>query len=79
MSNWQPIEAAPKDRTAILGYAVGDMAVVQWSTGFYASFWSLLVYGDAKDTEWWPTHWCPLPEPPCYIPPTPSAPNPNEP
>ncbi len=63
MSDWQPIETAPKDGTQILGFADGRMAVVQWWEDF--RYWSLVVCGAyADDGEWWPTHWQPLPEPP---------------
>jgi hypothetical protein len=68
MSEWQPIETAPKDGATILGFADGDMAVVKWYQEDRipeGGYWSLTVCGAyAESGEWWPTHWQPLPEPP---------------
>jgi hypothetical protein len=61
MSQWQPIETAPQDGKAILGYADGIMTTVTWS----GRYWNLCEAGSfAEDGEWNPTHWMPLPEPP---------------
>ena len=73
MSEWQPIETAPKDGSAIL-------AVVQWmwSDGtpgeaqdvvhwHQAGFWACATpmnYLQALDEGVTPTHWRPLPAPP---------------
>ena len=58
---WEPIETAPKDEAAILGFADGEMTTVAWNQGY----WSLCVPGAyAEDGEWWPTHWMKLPVPP---------------
>ena len=68
MSEWQPIETAPKDGRQFLAYAKGQMiprhfiAVAQWASAdpdFPQSvdgwFWPYAIR---------PTHWKPLPEPP---------------
>jgi hypothetical protein len=65
MSEWQPIETAPRDETYILGYADGEMTVVHWRDYDGEGCWQLAVSGlHADDGEWWPTHWMPLPKPP---------------
>lgn len=55
MSEWQPIETAPKDGTWFLAYEADvPMYTAHWDEdGWY-------------DLEWKcrPTHWMPLPEPP---------------
>ena len=62
MSDWQPIETAPKDGTAVLGYDPSDgylcIYVVRWREG---------EWREAAGEEygrWRPTHWMPLPSPP---------------
>lgn len=61
MSEWQPIETAPRDGMPILGYKNGNMATVRWLWGD----WSLCIPGGyAEEDDWNPTHWMPLPEPP---------------
>ena len=65
MAEWQLIETAPKDETAILGYdaADGKMTTIKWCP--WGECWALVVAGSyADDDEWWPTHWMPLPDPP---------------
>lgn len=60
MSEWKPIDTAPKDNIPILGYDDGIMTVVIWH-----GYWGLTVVGSyANDNEWTPTHWMPLPDPP---------------
>lgn len=70
MTEWQPIETAPKDGTALLGKDVaGDWPfVMKWegeprapNGGYWAYCEALLsdVAGEAT-----PTHWMPLPDPP---------------
>jgi hypothetical protein len=74
---WQPIESAPKDGTAILAYIPFAWAneepaalqdVVEWhgpagSNGFWFSR-TAPNYHQACDKRCQPTHWMPLPAPP---------------
>ena len=74
MSEWQPIETAPKDGTHILAYRLpvgirftnntNPPTVVHWfddsdEPGFYTS-----VNERAPEHPFNPTHWMPLPDPP---------------
>jgi hypothetical protein len=66
MSNWQPIETAPKDGENILMFWPywGQEAMIGWYD-FYHSQWisnSALSTFDQDDHQ--PTHWMPLPDPP---------------
>lgn len=61
MSEWQPIETAPKDGTYILGYGEHD------HRGHYID--AIHWWHDRWTIEWMsgfqrPTHWMPLPAPP---------------
>jgi hypothetical protein len=63
VSEWQPIETAPKGRK-------GDTVILGWS--YETAYWGLPMYwhrgrwrdvcGKARVHH--PTHWMPLPEPP---------------
>ena len=60
MSEWQPIETAPRDGSEILLFARGPYkddyrGVGQWSEQRNDWLWSFAIR---------PTHWMPLPEPP---------------
>jgi hypothetical protein len=58
MTDWKPIETAPRDRKRVLlGHKDGSMMVGFWN----GSAWD---DGDFMSFEDWPTHWMPLPEPP---------------
>jgi hypothetical protein len=60
---WEPIETAPKNGIAILGYAQGEITTIYWIPN--NQYWTLTVSGSfCDDGEWWPTHWQPLPIPP---------------
>ena len=67
VSEWQPIETAPKDGRAVLVLDTGAILISQW-------------VDDEDGIGWWdnglmeppPTHWMPLPDPP--KPPTTEAP-----
>ena len=60
-SPWRPIETAPKDGTAILGWWAGECMIVDWCV-------VVERWGSTHDGENMfkpePTHWMPLPEPP---------------
>jgi Protein of unknown function (DUF551) len=63
MSEWQPIETAPNGEPILLGFprklhsVVGHMEDGVW--GEFAASFDFLVFPVQ------PTHWMPLPEPPC--------------
>lgn len=63
MTDWQPIETAPKDgellawvRTA----AGGRVATIEWCGGQWVESYDLAGWMP----KYGPTHWMPLPEPP---------------
>lgn len=71
MSEWQPIETAPKDGTKILvgrftgkeGHLHEGRIAVDWyrSAGIGAGFTG---FGKFNNRHWPATHWQPLPAPP---------------
>ncbi len=78
-AGWRPIETAPHDGTAVLGYGRHDRSPTDAQRGVMPGdhWWSIMVWDVwrnpgaswvfAKDghTVWsMPTHWMPLPEPP---------------
>lgn len=72
MTEWQPIETAPKDGTGILVYGLpSDIEGVRFtSPGVHAAYWDSIDSAFClKGASWLgpfikPTHWQPLPEPP---------------
>lgn len=75
MTDWQPIETAPRDGTAVLGYGVApysedgmEITVVCWVENEkfpHLSGWHSRYSGfEDLNTSRQPTHWMPLPEPP---------------
>jgi hypothetical protein len=67
MSEWKPIETAPKDGTLIdVCNPHGDRTTdVRWEDGHWRHWW----IGDFDGMEWrklsiQPTHWMPRPAPP---------------
>ena len=74
MSEWQPIETAPKDGIAVLLYAEreGWEGMPRIVCGLYGGLgprWTIYGCGPTRHGEQWldtcvPTHWMPLPEPP---------------
>ena len=68
MSEWQPIDTAPKDGTPILAYRAdhygkfGNCCVTYWRTNKNGN--SYTGFGEFNPTYWPPTHWMPLPKPP---------------
>lgn len=63
MSDWQPIETAPRDGTEIIGHDIrtGVSHVTRWDYGWDDP--DDHYYSEAP--EYSPTHWMPLPSPPC--------------
>lgn len=70
--DWQPIETAPKDGTAVLLIVVGYEPAVG---SFKDRGWNYMDIEDFPDKDdwlrwlknhgpWEPTHWMPLPAPP---------------
>lgn len=66
MTEWQPIETAPKDGSKILAwFADGDYSIIYW--GAYDGSWVQSLPGLGSDSGYSPDtfiHWMPLPEPP---------------
>jgi len=66
VSEWQPIETAPKDNSRVITFGGGLVGTSRYA-GKFAE-----VYGDTSpgwyseqlDRRHEPTHWQPLPEPP---------------
>jgi hypothetical protein len=57
MSEWQPIETAPRDGQRVLMLTAKHYVI----TGFFSNGWWLSHPGVYQIH---PTHWMPLPEPP---------------
>lgn len=68
--NWQPIETAPRDGTAVLGYwsrphGLADIPSDESNYGITAYLNFEWVSADDDEVFYSPpTHWMPLPEPP---------------
>ena len=67
MSEWQPIETAPKHRNLLLGHA--EKKWIRFGQQFpgmkdwyYSGTTERSQYAQVKGDE--PTHWMPLPQPP---------------
>lgn len=70
MSEWQPIETAPKDGSPILIWQPGGVTQYTWYTDCWICRWEDRyqcwteaggeLYSEARS----PTHWMPLPDPP---------------
>ena len=62
MSDWRPIDTAPKDGTRILAYVHGEVDVIRWSISpLECETWR---GGDGRPLSETPTHWRPLPAKP---------------
>ena len=62
MSEWQPIETAPKDETSLLLFLPGKGIIEGWyfsSPKEIDDGWETIIGSIGE-----PTHWMPLPEPP---------------
>lgn len=68
MSDWQPIDTAPKDGSEILVNIDGKSRVVHWGGGFshkhHGRFPWVCQSGQNAWRENVPDHWMPLPPPP---------------
>ena len=67
MSEWQPIETAPKDGTAIIGFFPPDLVceVYYDDDDDDPGWWYANTgRGDYHEDRVFPTHWIPLPAPP---------------
>lgn len=63
MSEWQPIETAPKDGTRVLLFRRGWAESV--SVGWWGGLWETWNVAGGITSEFvHPTHWMPIPEPP---------------
>jgi hypothetical protein len=66
MSEWQPIETAPKDgRSLWLAYPCCCIRVGRWDSllDAWSDHW---LYIGSSGNVGEPTHWMPLPEPPAH-------------
>ncbi|RVP13134.1 hypothetical protein CN085_19675 [Sinorhizobium meliloti] len=63
VSEWQPIETAPKDGTRFLAFVIDDVCILRWHGGQKKGCWhddnDAIGYGSD-----FPKFWMPLPEPP---------------
>jgi hypothetical protein len=66
VSEWQPIETAPKDGTHVVLLVPGcrSVAVVGHWFDFGQVVHGVTGFWEASATQIAPTHWMPLPEPP---------------
>lgn len=68
MSEWQPIETAPRDGTSVLLFCPADdcwesyIAQGWYESGIFDRRWYAAV--DENPLSPQPTHWMPLPNPP---------------
>lgn len=63
MTDWQPIDTAPKDGTPILVWNAGYVAVMCWWERCWEYANGIQRYWPRAD-EREPTHWMPLPDAP---------------
>ena len=67
MSEWQPIETAPKDDTRILIYSDDGVDIGAFNIFWYPGIWlrdQTAEYDNDAAPINNPTHWMPLPDPP---------------
>ncbi|WP_179954011.1 DUF551 domain-containing protein [Denitrobaculum tricleocarpae] len=65
MSEWQPIETAPKDGTWVLGFqrrSAPQDTIQVWTFSYSENLW--INAADSNDFDEQPSHWMPLPTPP---------------
>ncbi len=72
MSEWQPIETAPKDGTRVLAFDGSQIITVDYQEPSYIGVnnhikieesW-VQISDSGRATDFYPTHWMPLPGPP---------------
>jgi hypothetical protein len=73
MSEWQPIETAPKDGSLFLGWATWPEDPPDFYLCSYSPSLGFSTY-DVYENLVTPTHWMPLPLPPSEQPEEPSPP-----
>lgn len=72
MSEWQPIETAPKDGSAILiwqpdrskYWGLGNFDDLRYAIGYWRVADKIGSWGNRNSAVVNPTHWMPLPAPP---------------
>jgi hypothetical protein len=68
MSEWQPIETAPKDGTTVRAGAMSGarpgLVPYPLPYRFLDGRWTAVVGGEWRPIDPQPTHWMPLPAPP---------------
>lgn len=70
MTEWRPINTAPKDGTPVLIFEGGsgdtDIVVAVYEDQWLPEYRWRGTYGDG-DAAWNPTHWMPLPKAPAVM------------
>lgn len=70
MSEWQPIESAPRDGTEIQLWAKGEwFPNAHWcrsKLGWYEEYWDAHWCSYSESGIYNATHWMPLPTPPSF-------------
>lgn len=64
MSEWQPIETAPKDGEDFLALFLFDDGSFRYDVSRWCDARELFTAGRPFEEDTQPTHWMPLPEPP---------------
>lgn len=66
MTEWQPIETAPKDGTTVDLWCVAGFGAAERAPGmeYRDGSWEHELAGDELNEGWTPAHWRPLPPPP---------------
>jgi len=65
MSEWQPIDTAPRDGTIVLAAQGSTIDTMFWTMSAWADGGGWVNNINRSDTYVFdPTHWMPLPEPP---------------
>ncbi len=63
MTEWLPIETAPKDGTKVLLHCDKFVPIVcEWHGGSWRNIWG--EFESTWPSKWKPTHWMPLPPSP---------------